>query len=49
MSDRSKARTPDELYKMVDKIRRDTRRETTDDFIGGLLKPNVMLNNGKTM
>ena len=48
MSDRSKVRKPDDLYKMVDKIKGETRRWTTDDFISGLLKPNVMLNNGKT-
>ena len=47
LSDRSKARIPDDLYKMVDKIRRDTRRWTTDDFISGLLKPNIMFNNVK--
>ena len=48
LSDMSKVRKPGDLYKMVDKIRRDNRRLTRDDFIGGLLKPNVMLDNRKT-
>ena len=47
LSDRSKARIPDDLYKMVDKTRGETSRWTTDDFISGLLKPNIMFNNGK--